>query len=339
MRIIEILPELDIGGVEKHVIDLSNGLSLRGDDVLVVSAGGKMRGQLAPAVEHRTLPVHKKNALSVLACAKKVSDWVKTEGWQLIHAHSRVPAWVADLAASRNKIPFIVTAHSDFSNKKRWVYRPYCRAQRVICVSNAVREGMKTCFYENTEVILNGLSAPRSAWKKPAGEETSFLFVGRLSEVKGLQDVLQALPESGDWSLDVIGDGPMCEELRKLAASRRFKQRVTFHGYAEPGICDEYMAKSSCFLFPSHQEGMPLTLLRAVQIGIPVLASDIGPVAELCLTPESLIPVRGAAEWGEALRRFIGGSFITPRWKRIPTLEEQLDAVENIYRGLTTVGQ
>lgn len=334
MKILLILPELDIGGVERHVIDLAGLLAERGHKLLVVSAGGRMQGQLPAEVEHRLLPVHKKNPLTVLACTSKITSWIKNEGWQIIHAHSRVPAWTANFASSRCEIPFIVTAHVDFGNKTRWIYRPYRRAKKVICVSKAVQTGMKECFFDNTQVILNGLSKPALRWQRPGGSETAFLFVGRLSDVKGLQNVLKALPEDGNWQLDVLGDGPMRCELEELAAARWAGQKVSFHGYAEYEACDSYMAKCSCLLFPSCKEGMPLTLARAAQIGTPVIASDIEPVVEMCATPERLLRAGDVPCWSEALRDFMNGKFSLPQWKPVPTLSEQVDAVEEIYRGL-----
>ena len=56
MKIIEILPELDIGGVERHVIDLANELTARGHEVIVISAGGKMQSQLSERVRHIDMP-------------------------------------------------------------------------------------------------------------------------------------------------------------------------------------------------------------------------------------------------------------------------------------------
>lgn len=331
MKIIEILPELDIGGVERHVVDLSRELSKRGHEVLVISSGGRMVRQLAPGVEHRDLPVHKKNPFTVMISASEISRWVRSEGWQVLHAHSRVSAWIADIASSLSGASFIVTAHSCFGNKSRWIYRPYRRAGSVICVSRTVRDEMKYCFNENTRVIVNGLAQPQARWRKPEGGVAKFLFVGRLSEIKGLQNVLKALPESGNWSLDVLGDGPMREELERLAASHKLQRRVTFHGYAEYGVCDDYMSKCSCLLFPSYSEGMPLTLARAVQIGIPIIASDIDSVTSMCATPEHLIPAGDIAGWTRAVRDFIDGSFILPEWRDIPSLEAQVDAVERVY--------
>lgn len=190
MKIIEILPELDIGGVERHVIDLTKGLALRGHGVLVISAGGKMQRQLSENVAHLDMPVHKKNPLTGWLCARKISKLAAADGYQLIHAHSRVPAWIARWVSRMTGIPYIVTAHVDFGNKSRWIYSPYRDAARVICVSEAVREGMKDCFYDNTQVVLNGLDEPSVSWKKDNLKGTAkFLFVGRLSPVKGLHDV------------------------------------------------------------------------------------------------------------------------------------------------------
>jgi len=331
VKIIEILPELNIGGVERHVVELSAELSSRGHEVLVISSGGGLTGQLSAGVEHRTLPVSKKNPFSVFSCAREISSWIKNEGWQIVHAHSRAPAWIADIASSRAHVPFIVTAHCDFGNKSPWIYRPYRRAAKTICVSSAVQEAMKNCFFKNTQVILNGLPQPPARWTKPAGKDVKFLFVGRLSSVKGLQDIIKALPEDGRWLLDVLGDGPMRNELEELRASLSLEPRVTFHGNVSQEECDEYMTKCTCLVFPSYKEGMPLTLARAVQIGIPVIASDIPPVAEMCLTPERLLPPGDAALWGHTLRQFLRGGYETALWKEIPTLAGQVDAVEEIY--------
>ncbi len=146
-----------------------------------------------------------------------------------------------------------MTAHVVFGNKSPWIYAPYRDAARVICVSNAVREGMKECFYDNTQVVLNGLDEPKVRWNEKNLEgPVRFLFVGRLSPVKGLHDALRAMPEDMEWTLDVLGDGPMRAELEEISKERGFTERVIFHGYSDKA--DDFMARSSCLLFPSYTE-------------------------------------------------------------------------------------
>lgn len=334
MKIIEILPELDIGGVERHVIDLSNELAERGHCVMVISAGGKMQCQLSDKVEHRKLEVDRKNPVIGWLCAKKISGWIKREGWQIVHAHSRVPAWIADWTSSITGVPYIVTAHVDFGNKSQWLYRPYRRASRVICVSNSVRDGMKECFYDNTEIVINGLDVPKYTWSKPLEPPVKFLFVGRLSAVKGLQDVFKAMPGNSCWTIDVLGEGPMRGELEKLAESLGICDKVLFHGYSDQ--VDYYMAKSSCLLFPSYIEGMPLTLARAVQIGLPVIASNIAPVVEMAGTTKGLLTPGDIEEWRNSIVDFIATGrtkTLIPK-SNIPTLDKMVDSDESLYRQL-----
>ena len=333
MRIIEILPELDIGGVERHVIDLSNELAARGYDVTVISAGGKMQCQLSGAVRHIDMPVHKKNPVTIWNCSRKIAALARKKKAQLIHAHSRVPAWIARWAAQSVGIPYIVTAHVVFGNKSPWIYAPYRDAARVICVSNAVREGMKDCFYANTQVVLNGLDEPKVHWSEENLKgPVKFLFVGRLSPVKGLHDALRAMPENMEWTLDVLGDGPMRGELEEITKERGFTDRVKFHGYSDKA--DDFMARSSCMLFPSYTEGMPLTLARAVQIGVPVIASDIPPVSEMAGGSANLLPPGEITAWRGAIEDFIK----TRRVKlsiplsSVPTLAKMVDEDERIYR-------
>jgi len=334
MKIIEILPELDIGGVERHVIDLSNELTRRGHKILVVSAGGQMQKQLSTSVEHRCLPVHKKNPFTGYFCARKISKWVKNDGWQIIHAHSRVPAWIAMWVSSMANIPFIVTAHADFSTKTHWIYQPYRKAAVAICVSEAVREGMKDCFCDNTKVITNGLDVPMVRRMKRTEPTARFLFVGRLSRIKGIQDVLAAMPQDIDWAFDIVGDGPMADELKELAQELNISNKVNFHGFSDK--TDEYMAQSSCLLFPSHEEGFGLVLARAAQIGLPFIASNIASVATMTGTTNGLLQPGDVNMWHDAIVDFIKTRHAKASipLENIPTLAKMVDHIEKIYSGM-----
>lgn len=334
MKIIHILPELQIGGVERHVIDLSNELVRRGHEVMVISAGGQMERQLDSKVLVRHLPVHKKNPLTGLYSAVKIARWIRREGWQLLHAHSRVPAWIANWASSLAHVPWLYTAHAVYS--RNFGLHPLKKADHVICVSTAVQSAMKDCFCDNTTVIINGLKEPKEYWNSENVPLNKFLFVGRLSSVKGLQDVLRAIPTDVQWTLDIVGDGPQREEWQNICKERRIEERVTFHGYSEQ--VEHFMASSSCLLFPSHTEGMPLTLAQAIQVGIPILASDIHPVVEMKGDRIDLIPAGNLILWKQALedylvRRKKPESF--PR-KCVPTLEHMVDRVVDVYASVLT---
>ena len=97
------------------------------------------------------------------------------------------------------------------------------------------------------------------------------------------------------------------------------------------------MAESSCLLFPSYTEGMPLTLARAVQIGIPVIASDIPPVVEMAGSEEGLLEPGNLKSWNRAISFFITTKTADAYFPvaNVPTLAAMADAVENIYNSLS----
>ncbi|MDO4218886.1 MAG: glycosyltransferase family 4 protein [Synergistaceae bacterium] len=339
LKIYEVLPELEIGGVERFVVDMANALADLGHNVTVVSHGGQMEEQLIDKVKKLHLSVHSKNPLKIILTAKKLARAIEENGGcDLLHAHSRVPAWICQFVAKKLRVPFVVTAHVVFGTQKRWIYTPYRKADSLVCVSQAVKEGMSQCFDGLGVVITNGLSEPKVYWSDSNLDgKTRFLFIGRLSNVKGLQDALQAfalLPKDLEWSLTVVGEGPARTEWEKIVYDNNLTDKVTFLGYKQNP--DDYMASHSCLLFPSYTEGLPLTLARAIQIGIPVIASNIAPVAELADNSIGLLTPGNINEWKTAIENFIKAKQ-TPKTfsaNAVPTFEGMLTKYLDIYNSL-----
>ncbi len=340
MKLLELLPELEEGGVERHVLALSAALGRRGHQVAVVSGGGRLESLLAPPAVHHRLAVHRKNPLTILGCANRLATIIRREGVELIHAHSRVPAWVGYLASRRTRIPLVVTVHFLSGNPARWLYLPYRRADRVICVSRSVQETMADRIGNNSVVIGNGLPPPPALWSAAGTANLRrLLFIGRLTKSKGLQEVIQALSslgDSGEWRLDILGDGPLRGELETLVREKRLGDRVLFHGFRDD--TDKWLLNCSCLLFPSHHEGMPLTLARAVQLGVPILATDIPAVRELTFRPEFLVPPGDRERWRESLADFIASGRVSGGFnpELVPTITEMAAATEAVYRQAKT---
>jgi glycosyltransferase involved in cell wall biosynthesis len=336
MRIMHILPELEEGGVERHVLMLSGQQKEDGHEVNVVSAGGKLVSQLAQGIPHILFPVHSKNPLVGIYCAVRLASLVRKNKIDIIHAHSRVPAWIAMFTSKFSGKPYIVTAHVDFGNHSKWIYTPYRKASAVICVSEAVKSGMSDCFFENSVVIRNGMPEIFSFWSGSGDKESiHFLFVGRLSKVKGLQDIFKILPElTGNWMLDVVGDGPLRQTLEQMSETFKLKEKVKLHGFRDDP--DAWMERCDCLLFPSYNEGMPLTLARAIQIGIPVIASDIKPVSEMAVSKAGLIKPGDLSTWKNALEKFIINRKSPSVFDQsiIPSIPQMTQKVEKVYQSI-----
>ena len=99
MNILQILPELNVGGVETGTVDLAKYLVVKGHKSIVVSNGGALVAKLqSDGSKHYALPVHKKNLFTILSCIGKLVTIIQNEKIDIVHARSRVPAWIAFFA-------------------------------------------------------------------------------------------------------------------------------------------------------------------------------------------------------------------------------------------------
>ena len=98
MKVIQILPELNSGGVERGTLEVGKYLVEQGHESIVISNGGRLATQLEKEVSrHITLPVHKKR-LSSLKQVKVLRKLFEQEKPDVLHLRSRLPAWLAYLA-------------------------------------------------------------------------------------------------------------------------------------------------------------------------------------------------------------------------------------------------
>lgn len=153
------------------------------------------------------------------------------------------------------------------------------------------------------------------AQSNPTGK-LRMVTVGRLAPVKGQLQLLEAcdaLTQRGiDWSVDIVGDGPLRATLEQHAD----RSRVTFSGAVSPEDVQRHYAAADLFVLPSFAEGVPVVLMEAMAMGLPVIATRVGGVAELVedgvtgrviapgnvaqLTDAILEAARGEAPWVHA---------------------------------------
>ena len=112
LRVVQLLPALNEGGVERGVVELNREYVARGIESLVISRGGK----LVPEIErhggrHITLDVASKNPLTVPFRAMRLRRVLRELRPSIVHARSRVPAWLCMLANRRPRFPFVTTVH------------------------------------------------------------------------------------------------------------------------------------------------------------------------------------------------------------------------------------
>ena len=323
-----MVPEFEEGGVERYVLQLAKEQAAHGHRISLVTAGGKLEALLPPEVEVLHLPVQRKNLFTGLYCVYRLAQ--KHRQWDIVHAHSRVPAWIAWWTSALTNIPWIMTAHAVYSLNAG--IAPLKHAGGVICISDAVKQHLAGYLPARTAVVPNGVPKPALLWEgRGFPDDPRFLFVGRLTRLKGLDTTLRALGELKDrvWTLDVIGDGPQRNELETLAAELGLQERVSFHGFRDD--VERWMVSSGCLLFPSYQEGMGLVVLQALNVGLPVLASDLEPLRPLASGP--LVPPGDVEAWRRAIEKVLDGEAASPlSAERLTTFEETVRRTEVFYR-------
>jgi glycosyltransferase involved in cell wall biosynthesis len=319
VKIAHVLPELDEGGVERIVPVMANLQANMGHGVMIVSRGGRMESLLSPRVRLVKLPVHSKNPFEALYCASRLASLARREGVNALHAHSRVPGWVCLTARGlAGNAKFVYTAHAKYSSLNMGVW-PLRRADGVICVSESVKNYLSAWLPRDparSRVIYNSLPGVVVPWEGGSKSGAKrLLFAGRLSAKKGPMILLEALAalEAGgrvNWTLDVLGDGPLSQELRARAAALGLGDKIFLRGFS--ASVPEHIAKCDLFLCPSFEEGFGLSLAEALSAGAPVLASDIDATRELTASSNGLLPAGDVKAWAAAIARFLDGEGAPP---------------------------
>ena len=120
-------------------------------------------------------------------------------------------------------------------------------------------------------------------WNSPGNpppSSSSFLFIGRLVDWKALDLVLEALARVPGASLDVIGDGPMLNSWRSLAATLGLADRVRFLGFLPQDACAKHLAQAAALVLPSLYECGGAVVLEAMAMSRPVIATAWGGPAD-----------------------------------------------------------
>jgi glycosyltransferase involved in cell wall biosynthesis len=119
---------------------------------------------------------------------------------------------------------------------------------------------------------------PQNRVRAPHQGPMRFVFTGLHLSRKGLPFALKALaalPLDLDWTLDVMGAGPLSKSWRALAQQLGLSARVTFHGHVPRTTLIRILEESDVYVFPSLLEGWPAAIIEALNVGLPVITTDL----------------------------------------------------------------
>ena len=242
--VMQILPSLESGGVERGTVDIAKALKKEGFTPIVVSKGGVLVYQLREAgITHITLPVHSKNPITIFRNIKRLVKIIKENHVDILHVRSRAPMWSAYYACKQTDAKLVATVHGTYGVKfwkwknfplKRIYNEIMLKADRVIVVSNFIKNylrenypidvsnkvvtinrGADLGYFDIKKVSTNRLIDLSKKWHLPEDKKI-ILMPARFTAWKGHEFLLDALAKvKGDFFCAMVGSDHGHKKFRK----------------------------------------------------------------------------------------------------------------------------
>ncbi len=321
LTIVQLLPALNAGGVERAALEIGAALVAQGHRSIVISAGGRLVERLVAAgTEHIGIDIGRKSVLTLrhIWTLRRLFKKLKPD---IVHARSRLPGWLAHLAlhSLAQPRPHFVTSVHGLNSPGRYS-AILTRGERVICVSNTVRNYVLQHYPQTDQsklsVIARGISPndfpfgyqPQTPWRErffseyPQFKNRALLTLpGRGTRLKGHHDAIELVTQLKACGIDCgllllgareAGREAYIAELETLIAQRGVTDRVVISAQRDD-VRDVYAVSALILQLSTKPEAFGRTVLEALSLGRPVLGYAHGGVGELLteLYPAGLTPL------------------------------------------------
>jgi glycosyltransferase involved in cell wall biosynthesis len=310
MRIVQILPELNEGGVERGVVELNREYVKKGIESYVISNGGKLENQInLDSGKHIKFDVCSKNIFTIFSRVSKLKKILKEIKPDIIHVRSRVPAWLIYFANKSLQIKVVSTVHG--FNSVGFYSSIMQKADAVICVSNSIKEYIQK-HYKTSEskitVIPRGIDLelfnPKNIdndfinnFKKEFHLENKFIVssVGRVTQLKDYETFIKAISlikkEIPNVVALIVGGVRSDKEdylnsLKKLIKELSLEENIIFTG--SQSKIEQIYALSDVIVSSSKKpESFGRAVAEAICMDKPVIATNHGGVKDIIIENEN----------------------------------------------------
>jgi glycosyltransferase involved in cell wall biosynthesis len=330
--VLQVLPELATGGVERGTVDIAQALVEHGWKAVVASAGGRMERELdRVGAEHVTLPLASKNPMVIRRNADRLAQIIADKGVSLVHARSRAPAWSAQIAARRMGVPFVTTFHGTYNlgpfGLKKIYNRVMTQGDRVIAISRfiarhikntydldgstirVVHRGIDVNFFNPDRVSAERMITLAAQWRLP-DDAPVIMLPGRLTRWKGQAVLIEALAKLARKDVRCLlvgsdqGRSGYAEELRALARKLGVESQVHLVGDCTD-MPAAYMVTDVVVSASTDPEAFGRVVAEGQAMGRPVIAPNHGAAPEILKAGATgwLVPPDDSDALASALRQ------------------------------------
>jgi len=360
MKILQILPELNEGGVERGTVELSRELVILGHESIVMSAGGKFTKQIElDGAKHIDLDVCSKNPFSAVKRVKELRKILEILQPDIIHARSRVPAWLSYWANRKLNIPFVTTVHGFNS------VSPYSavmtKGDAVICVSASIKEYIQRHYKTEEEkitIIPRGIDLKKFN-PKNLDQEFMKMFsnnynligkfvvtsVGRITQLKDLETFIKSIAILKKTHTNVVGlivggvredKNLYFESLKTLVKELNIEKDIVFTG-SQSSVAEIYALSDVVVSASKKPESFGRSVAEALALNTPVVATNHGGVLDIIIENENgyFYETENAQALAYNIEKakklsFDGFAYISKHF----SLKQMVDKTIDVYKGL-----
>jgi len=292
MRVMQILPRMCVGGVERGVYDLAKFFKDKDVTTIIVSGGGQLANELeALGIKHYTLPVYKKSLFSFFL-VPKIRRIIEDEKIDIVHARSRVPGWISFFASRSSRAHFITTAHGIYKN--RFFSEVMGWGKFVIAPSKVVARHMRDKFgtsEDKIKIISRWVDLDKFNFTdyKNRRESNYIVSIGRISQSKGYEYLIKGFKKVVRFNpylkLRIVGSADKSKQryleyLKTLVNRFSLNYNVEFVGLKQD--IDDILSKARILVAPSViEESFGRVVVEAFACGVPVVATAVGGFKEI----------------------------------------------------------
>ncbi len=302
-NLVQIVPSLDSGGVERGTVDVANFLAENKIQNFIITSGGKMIKELNASFTHvHQLPVSSKNFFSYPLIARKINQFIKANNINLVHVRSRGPAWMINLI-SKNNIKTISTFHNVYGGNsylKKMYNKGLTKMDHLVAISEYVKETITKKYNltaNNISVINRGIDT--EYFNQPVDtikidniinthqidiSKKIILFPARITSWKGQLEFIDVIKKIDTQNVLVLFVGDIKNKNYTKLVRDKINQNNLSNTCKILGTVNQdemrslYKIANLSVSFPLRAEGFGRTVSESIYSNTPMLAFDYGGV-------------------------------------------------------------